>query len=197
MNLMKLLGDAYKEGMTVDEIQKALEGIELPQPNTEELEKANAEIKRYKDALTKSNSENAEYKRKEREKLSEDEKNALANKELIENLQNQIASYKREKDIADLTSRFIGLGFDKENATKVATSYLDGNADDVFAQFSARLESVTKDAKSTVLGGTPRPQGSTGATPTITKAQFDAMGLSERNELYVNNRELYEALKGE
>ena len=49
------LGEAYKEGMTEDEISAALEA---------KYQSRDAEMNRLKNALTKANSEAAEYKKK-------------------------------------------------------------------------------------------------------------------------------------
>ena len=63
MNIKDLLKDAYKEGMTVEDIENALKDIDLPTDNS-------AEIDRLKTALSKSNSEAADYKKQLREKMS-------------------------------------------------------------------------------------------------------------------------------
>ena len=66
MNLKEVLGDAYKEGMTFEEVEAALEKVNVPEDNS-------AEIERLKNALSKSNSEAAGYKKQLREKMTEDE----------------------------------------------------------------------------------------------------------------------------
>ena len=47
MNIKDLLKDAYKEGMSVAEIEAALKDIDLPTDNSDEVD-------RLKNALTKS-----------------------------------------------------------------------------------------------------------------------------------------------
>ena len=69
MNIKDLLKDAYKEGMTLAEIETALKDIDLPTDNS-------AEIDRLKTALSKSNSEAADYKKQLRDKMSEEERKA-------------------------------------------------------------------------------------------------------------------------
>ena len=53
MKLNVLLGDAYKEGMTADEIISALEKVADP----------SAEVEKLRNAVTKANGEAAEYKK--------------------------------------------------------------------------------------------------------------------------------------
>ena len=69
--LSDLLGKAYKEGMTEDEISAALEAV--GQGN-------DAEVNRLKAALSKANSEAADYKKQLRSKQSDDEAAAAAQK---------------------------------------------------------------------------------------------------------------------
>ena len=82
MNLKEVLGDAYKEGMTFEEVEAALEKVTVPEDNS-------AEIERLKNALSKSNSEAAGYKKQLREKMTEDEQKAS------------------EKSVQDLTDKYI------------------------------------------------------------------------------------------
>ena len=79
MNIKDLLKDAYKEGMSVEEIESALANIDLPTDNS-------AELDRLKAALSKSNSEAADYKKQLREKMSAEEVKAKEDAEKIEEL---------------------------------------------------------------------------------------------------------------
>ena len=66
--LSNLLGTAYKEGMTEDELSAALEGQNLTAGTGED-----AEVTRLKAALSKANSEAADYKKQLRSKQTEAE----------------------------------------------------------------------------------------------------------------------------
>ena len=65
--LSDLLGDAYKEGMTEEEISTALQSAGAGAKDNE------AEVNRLKAQLSKANSEAADYKKQLRGKQSEDE----------------------------------------------------------------------------------------------------------------------------
>ena len=93
MNIKDLIGDAYKEGMSVEDINKALEGIEMPTDNS-------AEIDKLKAALSKSNSEAADYKKQLREKMSAEELKAKEDAEKMEALIKERDALLREKTIA-------------------------------------------------------------------------------------------------
>ena len=58
-----MLGDAYKEGMTADEIISALEKVADP----------SAEVEKLRNAVTKANGEAAEYKKQLKAKRTDDE----------------------------------------------------------------------------------------------------------------------------
>ena len=93
MNIKELLGDKYKEGMTLEEVDVALADVNMPVDNS-------AEVERLKTALSKSNSEAAESKRQLREKLSADELKAKEDAEEMERLRAENATLIREKTIS-------------------------------------------------------------------------------------------------
>lgn len=75
-----------------------------------EYKKMTAEMTRLKEAMSKTNSENAEYKKKERERLSDDEKKSLEFKELVESknkIEAELQQMKLEKD-------FLANGFSQD-----------------------------------------------------------------------------------
>ena len=123
MNIRDLLKDAYKEGMTIEEIESALEGIELPTDNSAELEK-------LKNALSKSNSEAADYKRQLKEKMTADEIKAKEDAERQEKLQKDYDELVKKVAISDNKAKLLGLGYDdalaKETGCTVTQDIGDG-----------------------------------------------------------------------
>ena len=64
--LQDLLGDAYKEGMTEEEVSKALEAKKVGVvPN--DYEKLKSDYQKSKESISKANSEAAKYKKQEEE----------------------------------------------------------------------------------------------------------------------------------
>lgn len=78
--LSDLLGDAYKEGMTEEEISTALQSAGAGAKDNE------AEVNRLKAQLSKANSEAADYKKQLRGKQSEDEAAAAEQKATMDKL---------------------------------------------------------------------------------------------------------------
>ena len=188
MNIKDLLKDAYKENMTAEEIAKALEGIEAPADNSTEMEK-------LKNALSKSNSEAAGYKKQLNEKLSADELKAKEDAEKAEKLQNDYDALLKQVTISENKSKLLGLGYDDSLAKDTAEAMTNGEIDKVFANQKKHLESVEKKIRADILKSTPKPDGGN-SDQSITQEQFNSMGYSEKLKLYSESPETYTKLNG-
>ena len=188
MNIKDLLKDAYTEGMSVEDIDKALESIELPTDSS-------AEIDRLKAALTKSNSEAAEYKKQLREKMSAEELKAKEDAEKIEELIKERDALLREKTVAGHKANYLALGYDEKLAIETAEALANGELDKVFANQKKHSETVEKKIRADVLKGTPKPEGGTGSE-TITKEMFSKMTIAEQLKYSVDHPEEYKQLYG-
>ena len=188
MNIKDLLKDAYKEGMSAEDIEKALESIELPTDNSSEIE-------RLKNALSKSNSEAAEYKKQLREKMTAEEAKAKEDTEKFEDLQNKYDALLKESTITKNKARLLGLGYDDALATEVAEAMANGDTEKVFAAQKKHLDSVEKKIREDVLKETPKPTGGTGKS-TLTKEQFSKMSTEERYKFSVDHPDEYKELYG-
>lgn len=146
--LSDLLGKAYKEGMTEDEISAALETV--GQGNE-------AEVTRLKTALSKANSEAADYKKQLRGKQSEDEANAAAQKEEHDRLAQENADLKRSIALSERKAKLLAMGYDESLATETATAMVDGDMDKVMANQSKYLEVQKKAIQADHMRKTPRP----------------------------------------
>lgn len=188
MNIKDLLKDAYKEGMTVEDIEKALAGIELPNDGT-------AEIERLKTALSKSNSEAADYKKQLREKMTAEEAKAKEDADKMADLQTKYDALLKESTISKHKARFLSLGYDDTLASETAEAMANGDLEKVFANQKKHLDGVEKKIRSDILKDTPKPDGGNSAKG-ITKEQFEAMGYSERAKLFEENPEIYKEFNG-
>lgn len=188
MNIKDLLKDAYKEGMSVEDIEKALEGIELPTDNS-------AEIERLKNALNKSNSEAADFKKQLREKMSAEELKAKEDAEKIEELIKERDALLKEKTISTHKAKYLALGYDESLANETAEAMVNGELDKVFANQKKHIESVEKKIRADVLKTTPKPEGGNGSE-TITKEKFSKMSIAEQHKYSVEHPEEYKMLYG-
>ena len=188
MNIKDLLKDSYKEGMTVEEINAALANIELPIDNS-------AEIDRLKNALSKSNSEAADYKKQLREKMSADEIKAKEDAEKQAKLQSDYDALVRKVALSENKAKLLGLGYEDKLATETAEAMIDGNLDKVFANQKKHLESVEKRIREDVLHNTPKPEGGSSAS-TMTKEKLRGLSANERYEFAQKNPEEYKQIYG-
>ena len=162
MNLKELLGDAYKEGMSFEEIEAALADKELVDPSTlpksvskEVFDKTASELSKVKKelkALKEASMTDAEKLQAELDKAKEAQ--AIYNKEL---------SKLRAKEIfvsaglteADYSSILDAVVSEDEETTKVrAKSMVD--------LISAQKAAVEKAVKAELLKGTPKPPAGEG-----------------------------------
>lgn len=144
------LGEAYKEGMTEDEISAALEA---------KYQSRDAEMNRLKNALTKANSEAAEYKKKIRESQSEEEQKAAAQKEEYDRIVQENADLKRNMNISTRKAQLIAQGYEEKLADETATAMIDGDLDKVLKNQGVFLEAQAKAIKEGQMRNTPRPSG--------------------------------------
>ena len=153
MNIKDLLKDAYKDGMTLEEVEAALESIDLPTGNDDLV----AENARLKNALTKSNSENAAWKKKMREKETEEERVARERAEKWEKLENDYNELLKAKTISDNKSQLISIGYDESLAEDTAQAMFENNTSKVFANQKKFMENAIKKFKTDLLQNTPKP----------------------------------------
>ena len=146
--LSDLLGKAYKEGMTEDEISAALETV--GQGNE-------AEVNRLKAALSKANSEAADYKKQLRTKQTDDEAAAAAQKEEHDRLVQENADLKRSMALSEHKAKLLAMGYDESLADETASAMVDGDMDKVMANQSKYLEVQKKNIQADAMRKTPRP----------------------------------------
>lgn len=183
MNIKDLLKDAYKEGMSVEDIEKALEGIDLPTDNS-------AEIDRLKTALSKSNSEAADYKKQLREKMSAEEVKAKEDAEKYEEIVKERDALLKEKTIATHKAKFLSLGYDEKLANESAEAIVNGELDKMFTNYKKHLDDNEKRIRAEVLKETPKPEGGGGKATSvedilkITDSEARQTAIAENIELF-------------
>lgn len=166
MTLKELLGEAYKDGMTLDDVDTALAGVDL---NTN-----GKEIERLKNAVSKANSEAAEYKRQLREANGN-----VANVESTwqtkyQDLEQRFAAIERERNIGSHKNKFLELGYEGDLAESTAAAMVDGDLETVFKNQRTFLEAHDKKVLQDTLRATPRPNSAqTGSAPLDYGKQID------------------------
>lgn len=157
--------EGYAE-MSAEDKLKALEGFEFeaPAPDTTEADKLKA-------ALSKANSEAAEWKRQFREKQTEQERLESERKEADQKKDELIAQYEAERRVNEYTRKFVASGYDLETASKMAASLPAGVTDEYFAATKTFIEAKTKELEAAALN--KQPGLTPGAPPTAGQADKD------------------------
>lgn len=188
MDIKALLGDTYKEGMTLTEIETALAAVELPTDNTE--------IERLKAAVSKSNSEAAELKKQLRTKMSEDEVAKLKDAEDREKLQSDYNALLKKVTVSENKAKLLGIGYDDKLADETAEAMANGELEKVFTNQKKHMENLEKKIRADVLRETPKPAPGGDGVKGITQEQFDAMGYTERLKVFNEQPEIYKEFIG-
>lgn len=156
MKLKDLLAEQLKDGMTTEEIMALLEGTEAPKVDTTGYIK--------KDMYDKVASEVADWKKKYKAKLTEEEQKIQAAEEERKRFEQEYSELKKTVEIANHSKKFLGLGYDEKLATETAEALVTGDMEKVFVNQSLFLENQKKQIKADLLKGTPAPPTGTGGT---------------------------------
>lgn len=178
--------DGYAEMSTEDKL-KALEAMEL--------EDNSSEIERLKNAVSKANSESAEWKRKHNALLSAEEQQKQEQAESLAAMQQELETLRKEKTVAKYTADYVKLGFDEKLAEETAKALADGDMVKVFANQSKANEALVKKTIADKLKDTPRGVGGQTGGGAITKEKFLSMGTKEQQEFIQNNPDWQTTLK--
>lgn len=152
--LKDLLGNAYKEGMSEDDISSALETAKIGRPGTE--------IERLRDALSKANAEAADYKKQLRAKQTDDEAAAQTRQEEHDKLVSENKELTAKIAKMEKVQNLIQMGYESALAESTADAMISGDMDTVLANQSKFLESRDKAQKAANLRSTPRPASGAG-----------------------------------
>ena len=188
MKFKDLLKDAYKEGMTLEEIEAALAEIELPADQSSEIEK-------LKTANSKLSSENADWKRKHREALSEEERKSQEVADELKQLREQNEKLVRESNLSKHKAKFLGMGYDDGLATDAAAAMVDGDTEKLFSYQLKHQEAFEKKIRADALKGTPKPVPDK-KDGVVTREQVSKMSVSDRIKFYQEHPEEYKEIYG-
>lgn len=149
-----------------------------------------------KDVFDRTASELAEYKRKLKEKMSEEERKEAERQEAETALKAELESLRKEVAVTKNKSKFLSLGYEEKLAEETARALADGDMDKVFANQAIHLENIKKATMASEMAKEKRPPAGAEATK-ITKQQFAAMSYMERVKMYNEQPELYKQLMEE
>lgn len=140
------------EEMSVEDKLKAVLDYEIEEPKAPDN---NAEITKLKTALSKANSEAADWKRQFRDKQTEQERAEAERAEAEKAMQEELASLRRGKVIDQYAKQCMSIGYDSTLATECAEAMADGRFNDVFAIQQKFMEAKTKEIEAAAINKQP------------------------------------------
>lgn len=180
--LKDILGEAYREDMTLADIESAIATMKLADLSSGEYV-SKGKLMDYETRAKKAEKALAE-------KLTEEEKAQIEQAKREEYYKALEKENNRNKYIAKLGK----LIKDEKVLNEIADLYADGDfataidkQNEYLAKYHGELE---KTIKADLMKHNPQPQPQNG-NGGITKEQFDAMGVQERTKLYNEQPEVY------
>lgn len=149
-DIQGLLGDAYKEGMTIDEINAALAEREL-------VDKSQFDGFVPKSLLDKATSEAADYKKKWKAASSEQEQKAIDDAEKQAAIEEELKALRRASKVSDYEKQHLALKYDEKDAKEIAEALYDGDMDTVFRIQKKHEEALQKTIKADLMKQMPTP----------------------------------------
>lgn len=120
-----------------------------------EIEQLRKELETTKRALTRSNTEAAENKRKLLEKMSEQEKAEAERAEKEQAIQEELKTLRAEKRVSSYTAKLIEVGYDSATAQAMAQKLPENLDDSFFASQKTFLENKQKEIETNLLKKQP------------------------------------------
>lgn len=187
MDLKNILGKNWKDDITVDEL------LELVADIDEGV--SQSEYNKIKDKADKSAKEAADWKKQYRDSLGAVEQKAQEDKETLEKLMAENEMLKKEKYISENTESLMELGYSKELAADTAKAMAEGDTKKIFSNQAKFIESVRGEQAKKDLNDTKTPDqvGSEGQD-TMTKEKFQKLSLQEKQEIFTNDRALFDSM---
>lgn len=178
-DLKSLLGDKYKEGMTVEELMAL------------EVETDNSAYDNLKKRLDEVASEAAGYKKQLRANMSEAEKKAAEDAEKYAEIVAERDQLKAEKAMAEYAKGLVAIGYDETLATEVATALHNGDAATVIKAQAKFVDAQKKAVLADAVKETPVPPAGGDSGMVMTKEKLRAMSPAARLEFSQKHPEEY------
>lgn len=155
--------------MSAEDKLKALEAYEFEAP----APKDNAEeVNKLKTALSKANSDAAEWKRQFREKQTEAERAEAERAEREKAVEEELRTLRRDKTVSGYLAQCLALGYDKDLALKAAEAMADNDAAAIMSCQQEFLEVKQKELEAAALN--KQPPLTTGSPPTAKQADHES-----------------------
>lgn len=185
------VNEDVQEKVEKKEEQKPTEQPKEKEPSVQDLMVEIAKLKREKD---KASSEAADFKKKWKESMTEQEKVSLEKAEAQAKRDEEFETMKKTIQIHDLTENFMDLGYSKDLAKKAAKAQADGDTTSLLEIQKQFNEYQKKQWEKDFYASRPDVNVGGASGKTYTKEQFDNMSPVELTKLKRENPTEYDRL---
>ena len=186
--LKSLLGDAYKDDMSLEEVNDALKKAKVSAPS------AVSDIEtKYKSMLSDKNSEISKLNKELKARMSAEEQAETERAKQLEDLINENKALKKEKQIGEYTNKYLALGYGADLAQKTAEALFDGDMDAVFRNQQAFNLTLTSSVKEKLIQSDPVPPAGSGSTA-MSRQEFNKLSTNEKNRFMLEHEAEYKAM---
>lgn len=141
--------------MTAEQKLAALEAFEMPDTGASEIE-------RLKNAVSRANSEAADYKKQLRAKQTDAEAKEAEDAKARAEMEKELEGLRRDKTIAGYKAEFLNIGYDADTAQANAEALADGKFEAIFA---AQKQFVEAQKKAAIAGSLDNQPNITSGNP--------------------------------
>ena len=166
--------EGYAE-MSAEDKLKALEEFEFEAPAPKD---SSNEVNKLKTALSKANSDAAEWKRQFREKQTEAERAEAERAEREKAVEDELRTLRRDKTVSGYQAQCLALGYTQELALRAAEAMADNDAAAIMACQQEFLDAKQKELEAAALN--KQPTLTTGSPPTAQGADLEALNKQRR-----------------
>ena len=166
--------EGYAE-MPAEDKLKALEEFEFEAPAPKD---SGDEVNKLKTALSKANSDAAEWKRQFREKQTEAERAEAERAEREKAVEDELRTLRRDKTVSGYQAQCLALGYTQELALRAAEAMADNDAAAIMACQQEFLDAKQKELEAAALN--KQPTLTTGSPPTAQGADLEALNKQRR-----------------
>lgn len=166
-----------------------------PEEKIAALEANFSSVAQHKANADRAASEAADYKKKLRERMSEEEAKATKEAEERAALLARVEQLEQEKAISTYANAYLAMGYDEKLAKSSAEALAKGDMESVFKFQRTHAENQEKALRTELLKNTPPPAAGKNDT-SITKEQFSKMTLLEKQKFATENPEQYKEIYG-
>lgn len=180
-----------------NELEKTANVENESKPDTAELDKRikqlEAENEKLKQSVTNASADASKWKKQLQEKMTAEEKAKAEQEAASAAMQQELELLRKERNVANHKAQLTAIGFDESLAQSTAEAIDAGDTAKLFDGIRKFIESHDKELRAKALISNPVLSGGT-AKKTMSKAEFDKMGYTDRVKLYQEDPELYKEM---